>query len=274
MQYRTSGPERVTQTPANNLSTDIKGVGTLVRDWVTPYYTLGGVTAFAITILSLIDRSGWLVRGVTAALVLLTLVVCAQAWTRSRAQPAADADTAKTGPKLHTTLVIISLFFGVGLLVSEALVKERHKGEAAQTPPAETATEKSATAPAAPAEPAAPAVVPTLTSATPAAHAAEPASAPAAPIPPTPPAAPATVTAAPAKPAPARAEPQEAAPKKAAKVTPAPAALEHSDTPRAKPAKASERAVLPARCSEITAQFSAGRSVSDADKQYLETSCR
>ena len=78
---------RVTQT--TNLTSDIKSVGTAIRDWLTPFYTLGGVTTFVITVLTLIDRSGWLVRALTGALILLTIVVCAHAWTKARSTPAA-----------------------------------------------------------------------------------------------------------------------------------------------------------------------------------------
>ena len=147
---------RVTQT--TNLTSDIKSVGTAIRDWLTPFYTLGGVTTFVITVLTLIDRSGWLVRALTGALILLTIVVCAHAWTKARSTPAATDGAAKpASPKLHTALIIISLFFCVGLLVSEALMHERRQSATAPTVP--DAPPKSPE-PASPAAAQAPAAVP------------------------------------------------------------------------------------------------------------------
>ena len=275
---------RVTQT--TNLTSDIKSVGTAIRDWLTPFYTLGGVTTFVITVLTLIDRSGWLVRALTGALILLTIVVCAHAWTKARSTPAATDGAAKpASPKLHTALIIISLFFCVGLLVSEALMHERRQSATAPTVP--DAPPKTPDAASAPTAAQAPAAVPTpapITSTPAAAPAATEApaiaTAPAAPAP----AVPANVTSAqdstkkqpvaPAVKAPAATK--EEAPKKPNKPQPNDSAPAHAAEPaRPKPAKApSAGAAMPARCSEIMVQFSAGRSLSDGDKQYLETSCR
>ena len=278
---------RVTQT--TNLTSDIKSVGTAIRDWLTPFYTLGGVTTFVITVLTLIDRSGWLVRALTGALILLTIVVCAHAWTKARSTPAATDGAAKpASPKLHTALIIISLFFCVGLLVSEALMHERRQSATAPTlptvPDAPPKTPEPASAPAAAQAPAAvptPAPLASTPAAAPAATEAPAiATAPAAPAP----AVPANVTStqestkkqpvAPAVKAPAATK--EEAPKKPNKPQPNDSAPAHAAEPaRPKPAKApSAGAAMPARCSEIMVQFSAGRSLSDGDKQYLETSCR
>ena len=79
-----------TQTTSSFL-TILKGVGTIIRDWLTPFYSLGGVTAFAITLLSLIDRSGMLVRWITAALVVITAVMWAHAFVQSRNRPKEDS---------------------------------------------------------------------------------------------------------------------------------------------------------------------------------------
>ena len=278
---------RVTQT--TNLTSDIKSVGTAIRDWLTPFYTLGGVTTFVITVLTLIDRSGWLVRALTGALILLTIVVCAHAWTKARSTPAATDGAAKpASPKLHTALIIISLFFCVGLLVSEALMHERRQSATAPTlPTVPDAPPKTPEPASAPTAAQAPAAVPTPapTASTPAAAPAATeapaiATAPAAPAP----AVPANVTSAqdstkkqpvaPAVKAPAATT--EEAPKKPNKPQPSDSAPAHAAEPaRPKPAKApSAGAAMPARCSEIMVQFSAGRSLSDGDKQYLETSCR
>ena len=286
---------RVTQSQAKNLSTDIRTVGTAIRDWVTPFYTLGGVTTFVITVLTLIDSSGWLVRAITAALILLTIVACAHAWVRSRATADATADARPAaGPKLHTAMLIISLFFCVGLLVSEALMHEKRKGAGmADTPRAEAPT---------PAEPQAPLPQPAPTS-TPTAT--QEAPAPAKPAVAEPPAQPAVAAPVPAAPTPAVASPaaaarpstapadapakidkkeapapvsrapaaiKEEAPKKPSK--PSPASNDSATTAEPARPKPPKAAALPARCSDIMVQFSAGRSLSDSDKQYLETSCR
>ncbi len=276
---------RVTQT--TNLTSDIKSVGTAIRDWLTPFYTLGGVTTFVITVLTLIDRSGWLVRALTGALILLTIVVCAHAWTKARSAPAADGAAKPASPKLHTALIIISLFFCVGLLVSEALMHERRQSATAPTvPDASPKTPEPASPAAAQAPAAVPAPVPAAS--TPAAapaltEAPAIATAPAAPTTPAP-AVPANVApaqeftkkqpVAPATKAPAAIK--EEASKKTNKPQPNDSAPAHAAEPaRPKPAKApSAGAAMPARCSEIMVQFSAGRSLSDGDKQYLETSCR
>ena len=281
---------RVTQT--TNLTSDIKSVGTAIRDWLTPFYTLGGVTTFVITVLTLIDRSGSLVRALTGALILLTIVVCAHAWTKARSTPAATDGAAKpASPKLHTALIIISLFFCVGLLVSEALMHERRQSAAPPTQPtvpdAPPKTPEPASAPTAAQAPAAvPAPVPAASTPAAAPAATEaPAivAVPAAPTTPAP-AVPANVAPAPESTkkqpvAPAVKAPaaiKEEAPKKPNKPQPNDSAAAHTAEPaRPKPAKApSAGAAMPARCSEIMVQFSAGRSLSDGDKQYLETSCR
>ena len=79
-----------TQTTSSFL-TILKGVGAIIRDWLTPFYSLGGVTAFAITLLSLIDRSGMLVRWITAALVVITAVMWAYAFVQSHNRPKDDS---------------------------------------------------------------------------------------------------------------------------------------------------------------------------------------
>ncbi|MEG1280750.1 MAG: hypothetical protein RSD57_09900 [Comamonas sp.] len=273
---------RVPQSQANNLSTDIKGVGTAIRDWITPFYTLGGVTTFVITVLTLIDRSGWLVRAITVALILLTIVVCAHAWVKSRNASAASTETAKsTSPKLHTALIIVSLFFCVGLLVSEALMHEKRPSAATTEAPrldsmpssAEPVAKPPATTyTAAPAPPASPVVAPAAVET------------PAFAVTPVPAALSTTQAESELKKkqpvSPANQPPaaiKEATPKKTNK----PASPNNDSAPihafepaRPKPAKAPSAAALPARCSEIMAQFSAGRSVNEGDKQYLENSCR
>ncbi len=223
----------------------------------------------------LIDRSGVLVRVVTGVLVLLTMLACGRAWAISRAAPAAGPSTQPT-PKLHIGLLIISLFFCVGLLVTEALLHEKRQTAAAETATADNpapATPAAAVTPVpAPAAPA-----PTAQPQPPAASVeAAPVMAAPAPVPAIAVAAPATT---PVAPMPAPPKTDAAKPAATTKNTPAPAAKTSPSTASetARPAAAkprSERPALPARCSDIAAQFSTGRTVSDADKQFLETSCR
>ena len=281
----------MTQSQAKTISTDIRTVGTAIRDWVTPFYTLGGVTTFVITVLTLIDGSGWLVRAITAALILLTIVACAHAWVRARATPDAAADARPApAPKLHTVLLIISLFFCVGLLVSEALMHEKRKAAGTpDTPRAEAPAAANLPAPATTASDVAkPAVAEPI--AQPAVVAPAPAAATPVAVTPAAPAAaqPTPTTAdttakndkkealAPASRAPAAIK--EEAPKKPNKPSPTSndsATTAAAEPARPKPAKAaSAGGALPARCSDIMVQFSAGRSLSDSDKQYLETACR
>lgn len=58
-----------------------KQTGFAIRDWLGPFYTLGGVIAFAITMLTLLDPSGMLVKSITVVLVIATAV----AWAISEA---------------------------------------------------------------------------------------------------------------------------------------------------------------------------------------------
>ena len=119
-----------TQTTSSFL-TILKGVGAIIRDWLTPFYSLGGVTAFAITLLSLIDRSGMLVRWITAALVVITAVMWAYAFVQSHNRPKDDSSP-KT--QMHIMLLVITLFFGTGLLISEAIMCERRQDSTVEVP--------------------------------------------------------------------------------------------------------------------------------------------
>ena len=113
----------------NNLVDDVKRTGVAFRDWLTPYYTLGGAVAFCIAMFTLLDPSGQLVRFVSAGLFLLTVTVWVfHLWRRS-AKPSQPSDASSLpAVKPHAILLAVTAFFLVGMLVSESLMRSRNGG--------------------------------------------------------------------------------------------------------------------------------------------------
>ena len=58
---------------SHNIADDVRRTGTAFRDWLTPYYTLGGAVAFFIAVFTLLDPSGQMVRIVSVGLFLATV---------------------------------------------------------------------------------------------------------------------------------------------------------------------------------------------------------
>lgn len=254
------------------LPTVIQQTGFAIRDWLGPFYTLGGVVAFAITMLTLLDPSGMLVRGITVLLVVTTAIAWALARAPSRRRAADSTEPASQPPPAHALLLAVTLFFTAGLVISEAIMGGKRQAVAPAAPVAPVAP--LASSPAAPvpqsAAPATPAGAPAL------------APAPLAAVPAPPPAAPALASAtapAPATPAASARPAGAAAPGKPAKPAEEHAPSTTPPRPRAAgPGSAAARPPLAAgdaqRCSNLIAQFSLGQTPSDADKHFLETSCR
>ena len=271
---------RVAQSKSN-ISTSIQKTGFAIRDWFGPYYTLGCLVAVAIGFCAIIEPSGWLVRAVTGALVLATLITFSLHLVRSRqsaksnanANANADSDSdADSGPQLHQILFAVTLFFCIGLVISEFLLHGKRPGQSAPqtTSAAQTATSEPAAAPASSAAVATPAV-------------------PAMPAPAVAPAP--TVTAAPAVaavPAAVTAKPeattatQKAAEKPVTKPAPQPkpqrTAERKEPKERAEPqprrtSAPAAQAGDPQRCSQLIQKFSLGQNLSEADTQYLRSSC-
>ena len=267
---------RVAQSKTN-ISTSIQKTGFAIRDWFGPYYTLGCLVAVAIGFCAIIEPSGWLVRAVTGALVLATLITFCLHLVRSRQSAKSDANAdadsdADSGPQLHQILFAVTLFFCIGLVISEFLLHGKRPGQSAPqtTSAAQTATSEPAAAPASSAAVAAPA-------------------APATPAPAVAPAP--TVTAVPAVaavPAAVTAKPeattatQKAAEKPVTKPAPQPkpqrTAERKEPKERAEPqprrtSAPAAQAGDPQRCSQLIQKFSLGQNLSEADTQYLRSSC-
>ena len=291
----------------NALFGDIQRTGFALRDWLGPYYMLGAVVAFFITVFSLLDPSGWLVRWVAAGLFLLTIVVWVLFLYRqasSRKLAAASTAPADAGAKPHAILLAVTVFFLLGLLVSEALLRGRNAGGPAAQQPSLPAQSENGSA-LAPVPATAAAVVPTQApaNASPSAQPAKdvatvpvPAMAPT--LPPVPlqaaaqgPSASDTTaaagtgtgiatntpkgTAAVARarllntlPEPRLAErPPAVRPVALQKPAPKPAPLDANGGPTPSPAERQ-------RCSSLLGRFSLGEELQPADKQFLRTSCR
>ena len=259
---------RVAQSKSN-ISTSIQKTGFAIRDWFGPYYTLGCLVAVAIGFCAIIEPSGWLVRAVTGALVLATLVTFCLHLVRSRKPAKSDGkDDAESGPHLHQILFAVTLFFCIGLVISEFLLHGKRPGQSAP----QTTTSEPAAPPVANASAAAPA-----TPATPA-----PTVAPA-------PTASAVPAAMPTKPEPSAKPAPTTAPKLSEKPTiqPAPQPEPQRGVERKERAERTERAEPqakrqpapaapsgdPQRCTQLIQKFSLGQNLSEADTQYLRSSC-
>lgn len=198
-----------------------KQTGFSIRDWLGPFYTLGGVIAFAITMLTLLDPSGMLVKSITVVLVVATAV----AWAISEAIMSGKRPAVEPAAPFN------------------------------QSPPAHLA------APLAPPTP----VPPTATaSAVNAAGAPAPATVATSPVAVAP-----TTSAQPSVPA-AQTKPLKKPEGHASPSTSVTRANGTSTVAKHAPLSAGDAQ----RCSDLIAQFSLGHSPSDADKHYLETSCR
>lgn len=299
----------------NALFGDIQQTGFALRDWLGPYYTLGAVVAFFITVFSLLDPSGWLVRWVAAGLFLLTIV----AWVlflyrqaRSRKLAGANTAPADAGAKPHAILLAVTVFFLLGLLVSEAVLRGRNAGgPAAQQPSLPAPSGNAAALAPVPATAAAVAPAQALANAFPSAQPAKDvATAPAPAMAPAPPPAPPPVplqaaaqgssasdtTAGAAVAADANTPKGTASVARAGQVNtrPEPRPPERPPAvrqvalqkPASKPAPLgandndndnAEPTPSPAerqRCSSLLGRFSLGEELQPADKQFLRTSCR
>lgn len=249
---------------SNNLTDDIKHTGWAIRDWLGPYYMLGGAVAFGIALLTLLDPSGRLVRAVGAVLLVLTILAWVHHFYRQHQRKAQVDPAGEPQVKLHAILLAVTLFFLCGILVSDALMRGKRGGDA----PAHQDVAEPSAAPQALAAPSA-------------AQVAQPAIAPAA----TPAVTAVVPTAvAPAEPRalPARIDVLPDSPNSLAKPLPVskktePASADARTSNAGSSAEPAPRAAAPAnrqRCSSLLGKFSLGEELNAEDKRYLETSCR
>ncbi len=269
----------VTRTIAD----EIRRTGTVLRDWLTPYYTLGGVVMFGIGLLTLIDASGWLVRGVGAALLLATILAWAPHLVRrQRRQRGAPGDAAQAPLQVPAVLLAVTSFFLVGVVLAEAYRAQQQRASAAAALTAPGAGGARADG-RAPAPTPAPAPAPAPVQAAPAAAQPGPAEPAPASLAARAPAGGAAAQAAPAPeqqhapaaalaPAagPASAPAPAAAPPRATRAAPPPQAPGER-APAAAPALAAQQRT---RCTELLSRFSLGEPLQPHDQQFLSTTCR
>lgn len=274
------------------IAEDIRTTGSVLRDWLTPYYTLGGAVAFGIALLMLLDPSGWLVRGVAAILLLAT----ALAWVVHLRRPMAPARPAGAAPvgarplvKPHIVLLAITTFFLLGILLFEGW---RAQQRASVVPPATSRSvaadptpEPAAAAPDISAASAVGTAPATLEAPARAAAASGVVRAPGDQGLPTAgtPAVPAAAPTTPAEPAPvvsAVVQPAPAATRRRDAETPQPAPRRHAappaepvSSPRSEPAAPVLTAQQRARCSELVSRFSLGEALQPGDMHYLKSTC-
>ena len=275
---------RVTQN--QKIRDTVKITGLTIRDWLGPYYTLGCVVMISIGFCTFIDPSGTLVRSLTGLLLFATLLAWSLHVARKRKTPAvAPVEGEKPvpiGPQLHAILFTVSLFFCAGLLISEFVMHEKRgswfpkDGTTVPEPvpaptPAPTPTPTPTPAPEpTPAPVPAPTTKQPTTTTTPAPEAA--------------PASETTTTKSPATdttPAP-RKKSTDPVPEQKSQVPTRPRDTAPTSTPpeprRAPTAATTTKKTEPSgdrqRCASLVDKFSLGQTLSEADKQYLETSCR
>lgn len=123
---------------------DIKHTGWVIRDWISPFYTLGGAIAFAIGMLTLLDKDGnlHLTRYVGAALLVATFLAWALHFYQRHKHKATETKDETTAPTLHVGLLIVSGFFSVGILLSEALLHEHRQQSPSPAAPLPVTTPK------------------------------------------------------------------------------------------------------------------------------------
>ena len=277
---------RVTQN--QKIRDTVKITGLTIRDWLGPYYTLGCVVMISIGFCTFIDPSGTLVRSLTGLLLFATLLAWSLHVARKRKTPAvAPVEGEKPvpiGPQLHAILFTVSLFFCAGLLISEFVMHEKRgswfpkDGTTLPEPvptPAPTPTPTPAPEPT-PAPSPAPVPVPAPTTKQPTTTTT--------PAPEAPPASETTTTKSPATdttPAP-RKKSTDPVPEQKPQVPTRPRDTAPTSTPpeprRAPTAATTTKKTEPSgdrqRCASLVDKFSLGQTLSEADKQYLETSCR
>lgn len=277
---------RVTQN--QKIRDTVKITGLTIRDWLGPYYTLGCVVMISIGFCTFIDPSGTLVRSLTGLLLFATLLAWSLHVARKRKTPAvAPVEGEKPvpiGPQLHAILFTVSLFFCAGLLISEFVMHEKRgswfpkDGTTVPEPvptPAPTPTPTPAPEPT-PAPSQAPVPVPAPTTKQPTTTTPAPEAAPASET---------TTTKSPATdttPAP-RKKSTDSVPEQKPQVptrprdpapTPAPPEPRRAPTAATTTTKKTEPSGDRQRCASLVDKFSLGQTLSEADKQYLETSCR
>ena len=123
------------------IAEDIKQTGWAIRDWLGPYYMLGGAVAFGIGMLTLLDQDGslHLTRIVGAILFVATFVTWAYHFYKQRLLASAAHSTLDPAPpkaKFHGILLAITVFFSCGIVISEVLMKKHRDGLVQQNTPA------------------------------------------------------------------------------------------------------------------------------------------
>lgn len=257
-----------------SIAEDIKHTGGIIRDWISPFYTLGAFVTFAIGMLTLLDKDGTLhlTRYVGVALLIATFLAWAHHFYQQyhhKAAPVQDGENPEAPRvKPHIFLLMVSGFFVVGIFLSEALMhSHRQQLQAGPASSAPTPVAAPSSAPAETSNPAPTARAPDFAPSTQVVVPVQAAPA-AAHTPPTQPAAPAAAASAPSVEKQKSTQPSPREDKKPRNTPETP-----NETQGRTQTKNPAPFAVDERCTELMAAFSLGQDLSPKQQNYLEK-CR